>query len=431
MCGRIPPGVVEAPPWRYGGLAGPNAPPGAGSTARKHGVAQERMGPLTFKPQPSRRRQVLGAALLVSVALHLLLWSGAERLTPTRLRGTHRSAVEISFVHMPQSATHDADKPLPGPVDTPPKPAAPTRRLVSLPPPAQAQRPKDAKYDSEFDRTVEKETITRQVDKDADAAHTVQKEKLAAQAAQAAAAVEEEASLGLAPGEAPPPTLQLQPPQLLLAENNRGSWAAAWKSALDSSPQESGAPGDPDSDNNPDPVMEPGHRGQGYLDQAGGKSGKPDLQMGTGDEGQTGGAPVDLLDEGEEGTGVYLNTLQRRYASFFNTLTAAVRRHWRPENVLRRRPAHEMARQPARRFSRVEITLDRKGNVADVRMDRYCGADYLDDEAMRAIRAAGPFRSPPPALFEGQERFSFLFGFTVHFGRRTAPGWPFAGGQGL
>ena len=42
-------------------------------------------------------------------------------------------------------------------------------------------------------------------------------------------------------------------------------------------------------------------------------------------------------------------------------------------------------------------------------------AGHLDDEALRAFKAAGPFPNPPPGLFGDRETFTFHFGFAVEF----------------
>lgn len=92
-----------------------------------------------------------------------------------------------------------------------------------------------------------------------------------------------------------------------------------------------------------------------------------------------------------------------------------MRKNWKPEAVLRRRRHPDLNGGVRRRFTLVEITLDRDGRVRIAQVDRYSGSDELDDEATRAVRAAGPFPNPPLPLFEGHETFSFKFGFTVTF----------------
>lgn len=71
------------------------------------------------------------------------------------------------------------------------------------------------------------------------------------------------------------------------------------------------------------------------------------------------------------------------------------------------------------RMTVVQVTLDRAGNVLDVNVAEASGAFVLDEEAVRAFKDAGPFGNPPPQLFKGEEKFSFLFGFNVAYNRQN------------
>ena len=55
------------------------------------------------------------------------------------------------------------------------------------------------------------------------------------------------------------------------------------------------------------------------------------------------------------------------------------------------------------------IVLDRAGSVSDLSVEKSCGVEFLDEEAMAAFRRAQPFNNPPAALLDeqGQVKFSF------------------------
>src|SRR5205085_10859403 len=104
------------------------------------------------------------------------------------------------------------------------------------------------------------------------------------------------------------------------------------------------------------------------------------------------------------------------YASFFNRVSDAIRRQWHPNDVLRRRRDSEQEIAGKSRQTTVELMLNRRGEVVKALVHTYSGADVLDDEALRAVRAAGPFPNPPDGLFDpGVDVFTFRFGFRVTF----------------
>jgi TonB family protein len=376
------------------------------------------------QPNPRNRHRSVGlVALGVSAGVHVLFALGTLRLPTPRTPSENRTAIEVSFQRA-RPSTKDVNGPTTAvPVEVTPKRAPdPQGRLVRLPPPKDNQRPDTARYTSEFDHKVEQETRARKVDPEADPAHEAQKTKTNAAATAAQEKPTDVPELGARAGRSYlSSSMQLRAPSLLLAS----APSTATFEVPTQAPRAADVEAEDATDERPDEESKPGEGGRGFLDTEGARRGKDNLSLGSDDEGaESGGAPVDMIEEGTEGTGVYLNALQRRYASFFNRLTDAVRRQWKPEYVLRQRSQREMEAQPNKRFTMLEIVLDRQGRVVGVRTDRYSGADYLDDEAARAVRAAGPFGSPPPALFEGADRFSFRFGFTIHFQRGIQPAWP-------
>lgn len=70
----------------------------------------------------------------------------------------------------------------------------------------------------------------------------------------------------------------------------------------------------------------------------------------------------------------------------------------------RRRPRGEAGATAAR----VAFSLDRSGRITALRLAASSGAPAFDREAMRAVRAAAPFPSPPTGIEADRLRFEIL-----------------------
>jgi TonB family protein len=121
----------------------------------------------------------------------------------------------------------------------------------------------------------------------------------------------------------------------------------------------------------------------------------------------------------EEDSETALNTWRFKHATFFNRVADAIRRTWLGGDVMGQVDPDGRLYGREDRTTRVQITLDRDGDVVDLALTSPSGVIALDDEALRAIRAAGPFHNPPRALFGDGERFAFVFGFTIDFSKTS------------
>jgi TonB family protein len=124
------------------------------------------------------------------------------------------------------------------------------------------------------------------------------------------------------------------------------------------------------------------------------------------------GAPAnDHLEGVEEGEGTFLNTREWKYAGFFNRVKQSVGEHWDPGTVMRRRDPSGQIYGWRDRRTVLTITLDRSGGLFDLAVEKSCGVDFLDEEAMAAFRRAQPFNNPPAGLLDEQGQVKFSFGF--------------------
>ena len=132
-----------------------------------------------------------------------------------------------------------------------------------------------------------------------------------------------------------------------------------------------------------------------------------------------GGGSVDKLDGVEAGDTTALNAKRWKYASFFNRMKRQVAQNWHPDQVYLRRDPRGNIYGPKDRITVLQVALKPDGSVANIYVTKASGIDFLDEEAMRAFRAAQPFPNPPGALVDREEALiTFSFGFHFQIGSR-------------
>ncbi|HVE83290.1 MAG TPA: energy transducer TonB, partial [Myxococcales bacterium] len=65
------------------------------------------------------------------------------------------------------------------------------------------------------------------------------------------------------------------------------------------------------------------------------------------------------------------------------------------------------------RFTLLQVTLDDQGTVKTVQVEKSCGVDFLDLEAVHSFERAQPFPNPPPGLVQSDSTVRFEFGFFI------------------
>jgi len=129
----------------------------------------------------------------------------------------------------------------------------------------------------------------------------------------------------------------------------------------------------------------------------------------------TGGSD-DALPMKREGSETLLNARRYRFISFFERVKEQVRNQWSPNQALSRRDPTGKAFCCRDRYTRLQVRIDKEGNILDLKVVKGSGLRFLDSESLRAFRTAGPFPNPPDALFaEEKEHFEFRFGFLLEF----------------
>lgn len=101
------------------------------------------------------------------------------------------------------------------------------------------------------------------------------------------------------------------------------------------------------------------------------------------------------------------------FSSFFGRMRRRVLEHWDVDKAVQRNDPEGRQLGGISRTTRALVQISRDGKIEKVTVERRSNVDYLDAEAIRALKAAGPFPNPPPGLFEGADSFAFLVDFTV------------------
>lgn len=128
------------------------------------------------------------------------------------------------------------------------------------------------------------------------------------------------------------------------------------------------------------------------------------------------GSHDDIDDGAAEDDETSVDSKRWKFASFFNRVRNAIAQRWHPEVV------HAANDPDGRRFgtktrrTRLVVSLNPDGSLNRIRLDASCDVDYLDEEAIHAVRQAAPFANPPAGLIDPDTGLiEFSFGFIFEF----------------
>src|SRR5690606_16073641 len=143
----------------------------------------------------------------------------------------------------------------------------------------------------------------------------------------------------------------------------------------------------------------------------GGETKAPDLH----DLMTLGSRPNRLPEDVAEGPGTVLNTDPVRYASFINRVADEIYDPW----VQHARRAVETlyvagAGLDSRTYiTKVTVVMNRRGEVASLRILKSSGVSELDEAPKKAFWQAEPFPNPPAQMFDADGLVRFVYEF--HF----------------
>ncbi len=128
--------------------------------------------------------------------------------------------------------------------------------------------------------------------------------------------------------------------------------------------------------------------------------------------------PTDI----EEGEVTALNTKAYRFATFWNRFKQDVADHWFPgiRYEIDARDPDGATFGRSDRVTGLRIVLDGSGAVKSIEVVSPSGLDFLDRVAVKSVRDASPFYNVPRGLLDAKGELSFEFGFLVG-GSRGVP----------
>jgi TonB family protein len=126
--------------------------------------------------------------------------------------------------------------------------------------------------------------------------------------------------------------------------------------------------------------------------------------------GVPGANDIDHLDL-PEGERTQIDSFQNLYWSYWDRIKNQVRPNWRPSQVYRRRDPTGRVYGVEDRYTVLRVTLNGDGSLRHVFLERSSDLEFLDREAIRAIRASQPFANVPEGLKDESGLLSFRFGF--------------------
>lgn len=115
-----------------------------------------------------------------------------------------------------------------------------------------------------------------------------------------------------------------------------------------------------------------------------------------GEEGNPGGnAPSNYLPGVDFGIDTQLSAREYKFGSYFIRIKRQLEAVWSPRSVIQTRSLSK------RNYTTtLDVTLNAQGYLESVEVQESSGSAALDQEAIRAVRAAAPYLNPPTGMIE-------------------------------
>ncbi|MFO7566148.1 MAG: TonB family protein [Enhygromyxa sp.] len=123
--------------------------------------------------------------------------------------------------------------------------------------------------------------------------------------------------------------------------------------------------------------------------------------------------PSSLAPEVERGPETALDSRAHLYAAFFARMHERILDHYDAEGAIARHDPRGVQLASQSRSTVVRVQLERSGAIRKLSFIEESGVEYLDAEAVRTIRAAGPYPNPPGGLFDEDGELVIHVGFKV------------------
>jgi TonB family protein len=124
-------------------------------------------------------------------------------------------------------------------------------------------------------------------------------------------------------------------------------------------------------------------------------------------------ASNDYLKDVKEGDYTDLNTLAYEYTGYFMKIKNKVSKTWNPAGAYEKYDPFRKIYGIKDRYTILLITIDKKGYLKNIKIQKSSGLSFLDNEAIGAFEKAQPYNIVPDGLLKGKEDFTIQFGFYV------------------
>jgi TonB family protein len=109
-----------------------------------------------------------------------------------------------------------------------------------------------------------------------------------------------------------------------------------------------------------------------------------------------------------------LDSRAHLYAAFYARMHERILAHYDCDEAIARHDPHALELGDQQRSTVLSIRLDRAGAIETLSFLQESGVEYLDAEAVRTVRAAGPYPNPPDGLFDADGTLVIRVAFKVN-----------------
>ena len=355
------------------------------------------MADRNFGKNGTRKGGRLILFILLSVLFHGLVF--LIKIDLSTDKSEEESLVSIKYLD-------DSAAKLPATPVLPPKPekkkenSKPKGQIVDIAKPKIEKKPSESRFLSEFDSSVDKETVAAEHDDNINVRGESLKRQLAKKAENVNVESDESMMMPMQSADAQKPeqakTEKIKKGELKGFEGTDGDYAAG---------KEKEIAGKLDAKDDKDE--------EGRVNVGGRWIPKKLLPYLNGSDAVLMSPSNDFLEDVKKGNETYLNTQKFAYAAYFNKMKQAISRNWSPGTaIIVNDPTGRMYGRKDR-FTKLQVFISAKGKLVKAKVITSCGVDFLDREAIHAFKMAAPFAPPPEILLNENKQLEIRFGFMV------------------
>ncbi|MBR6422090.1 energy transducer TonB [bacterium] len=355
------------------------------------------MADRNFGKNGTRKGGRLILFILLSVLFHGLVF--LIKIDLSTDKSEEESLVSIKYLD-------DSAAKLPATPVLPPKPekkkenSKPKGQVVDIAKPKIEKKPSESRFLSEFDSSVEKETVSSQHDDNINVRGESLKRQLAKKAENMKVESDESMMMPMQSADAQKPEQakaeKIKKGELKGFEGDDGNYAAGKDKEI---------AGKLDAKDDKDE--------EGRVNVGGRWIPKKLLPYLNGSDAVLMSPSNDFLEDVRKGNETYLNTQKFAYAAYFNKMKQAISRNWSPGTaIIVNDPTGRMYGRKDR-FTKLQVFISAQGKLVKAKVITSCGVDFLDREAINAFKMAAPFAPPPEILLNEDKQLEIRFGFMV------------------